>query len=133
MKKWFDTNYHYIVPEIEEGAKFSLNLSKLSLELALAKEEGLRPRPVILGPVTFLHLSQGSPLHRLPELLEIYRQLLEKLRSEGVEWVQLDEPSLVLELSAELHQAHKTSLEYFRAQQNRPFFLAMSHDRSRSR
>ncbi len=127
MKKWFDTNYHYIVPEIEEGTSFALNLSKLSLELAQAKEEGVRPRPVILGPVTFLYLSQGSPLHRLPDLLEIYRQLLEKLKAEGAEWVQLDEPSLVLELSQELRQAHATSLEFFQAQKNRPKLLLATY------
>ena len=83
MKKWFDTNYHYIVPEISETETFSLQPSKLLSELRQARQEGFQVRPVVLGPVTLLYLSQNAPLHRLSELLTVYAQLLEELHDEG--------------------------------------------------
>ncbi|MFI6326032.1 5-methyltetrahydropteroyltriglutamate--homocysteine S-methyltransferase [Nonomuraea sp. NPDC050556] len=89
MTKWFDTNYHYIVPEL---GSFALDPAKPLGEVAEARALGFETRPVILGPVTFLLLSEGSPLHRLDEVLGCYEELLSLL---DTEWVQLDEPALV--------------------------------------
>ncbi|MGH3683356.1 MAG: 5-methyltetrahydropteroyltriglutamate--homocysteine S-methyltransferase, partial [Natronosporangium sp.] len=103
MTKWFDTNYHYLVPEIGEGTQFRLAGDKPLAEVREARALGFATRPVLLGPVTFLLLAQpapGSPpgfapLDRLPDLLPVYEQLLTGLAAEGVDWVQLDEPALV--------------------------------------
>ncbi len=111
MTKWFDTNYHYIVPEIGEATEFRLSGSKPVDEVREAKAVGLTTRPVLLGPVTFLLLSQSAPgssagfapLSRLTDVLDVYERLLADLAAEGVEWVQLDEPALVADrTSAEL-------------------------------
>ncbi|MPZ25229.1 MAG: 5-methyltetrahydropteroyltriglutamate--homocysteine S-methyltransferase [Micromonosporaceae bacterium] len=103
MTKWFDTNYHYLVPEIGESTQFRLAGDQPVAEVREARALGLATRPVLLGPVTFLLLAQpapGSPsgftpLDRLPDLLAVYGQLLAALAAEGVDWVQLDEPALV--------------------------------------
>ncbi|EFV11884.1 5-methyltetrahydropteroyltriglutamate--homocysteine S-methyltransferase [Segniliparus rugosus] len=100
MTKWFDTNYHYIVPEISPATKFALDPSKIFAELDEAKELGVPARPVVIGPVTFLLLSkpvdgQGPLLDRIGELIPLYKDLLAQLKAKGVEWVQLDEPVLV--------------------------------------
>ncbi|MFI5497515.1 5-methyltetrahydropteroyltriglutamate--homocysteine S-methyltransferase [Nocardia asteroides] len=102
MTKWFDTNYHYIVPEIDSATQFSLNPDKLFAELAEADNLNIPARPVVIGPVTFLELSKhadGAPLDRLAELVPLYRDLLARLAAAGVEWVQIDEPILVTDLS----------------------------------
>lgn len=127
MKKWFDTNYHYIVPELEEHLNLSLNPAKLMDELSQAKTEGVKSRPVLLGPVTFLHLSQGSPLHRLPELLTVYAQLMELLAAEDVDWVQLDEPVLTLELTPELKEAYRKTLGFLRGISSRPKLMLTTY------
>ena len=104
MTKWFDTNYHYIVPEIEPATKFSLNPDKVLSELKEALGQGIPARPVIVGPVTFLLLSKavnggGAPIERLQELVPIYSELLSLLADNGAQWVQLDEPALVTDIS----------------------------------
>jgi 5-methyltetrahydropteroyltriglutamate--homocysteine methyltransferase len=104
MTKWFDTNYHYIVPEIEPATKFSLHPDKVLFELKEALEQGIPARPVIVGPVTFLLLSKavnggGAPIERLQELVPIYSELLSLLADNGAQWVQLDEPALVTDIS----------------------------------
>src|ERR1700742_4246689 len=104
MTKWFDTNYHYIVPEIEPATKFSLNPDKVLSELKEALEQGIPARPVVVGPVTFLLLSKavnggGAPIERLQELVPIYSELLALLADNGAQWVQLDEPALVTDIS----------------------------------
>ncbi|KAB2350911.1 5-methyltetrahydropteroyltriglutamate--homocysteine S-methyltransferase [Actinomadura rudentiformis] len=109
MTKWFDTNYHYIVPEIGPETAFRLADDKPVREVAEARELGVSTRPVLLGPVTFLLLSQASagspagftPLHRLNDVLGVYSELLRALAAEGVDWVQLDEPALVADRSDE--------------------------------
>jgi 5-methyltetrahydropteroyltriglutamate--homocysteine methyltransferase len=103
MTKWFDTNYHYLVPEIGAGTAFRLADDKPLADVRAARALGLPTRPVLLGPVTFLLLSAhaaGSPpgfapLDRLDDVLDVYAQLLAVLAAEGVGWVQLDEPALV--------------------------------------
>lgn len=104
MTKWFDTNYHYIVPEIGPSTKFSLNPDKVLSELKEALEQGIPARPVIIGPVTFLLLSKGvdgggPPVERLQELVPIYSELLSLLADNGAQWVQIDEPVLVTDIS----------------------------------
>jgi 5-methyltetrahydropteroyltriglutamate--homocysteine methyltransferase len=105
MTKWFDSNYHYLVPEIGPETEFSLASDRLVREVAEAVVTGFRTRPVIVGPVTFLLLSKPSedapdgyqPLDRLDDLLPVYAELLAALTAVGAEWVQLDEPALVSE------------------------------------
>ena len=105
MTKWFDTNYHYLVPEIGPDTAFRLDPTKPLDEFAEALAAGVRTRPVILGPVTFLLLSKPdaaappdlSPLNRLDDLLPLYAELLRRLAAAGADWVQLDEPALVLD------------------------------------
>ena len=105
MTKWFDSNYHYLVPEIGPETDFHLASDRLLREVAEATTSGYRTRPVIVGPVTFLLLSKASesapegyqPLDRLDDLLPVYAELIAGLTAVGAEWVQLDEPALVSE------------------------------------
>jgi 5-methyltetrahydropteroyltriglutamate--homocysteine methyltransferase len=104
MTKWFDTNYHYLVPEIEPATRFALNPDKVLTELKEALGQGIPARPVVIGPVTFLLLSKGvngsgAPVERLQELVPIYSELLSLLADNGAQWVQLDEPALVTDIS----------------------------------
>ncbi len=104
MTKWFDTNYHYLVPEIEPATRFALNPDKVLTELKEALGQGIPARPVVIGPVTFLLLSKGvngggAPIERLEELVPIYSELLSLLADNGAQWVQLDEPALVTDIS----------------------------------
>ncbi|HBN53164.1 MAG TPA: 5-methyltetrahydropteroyltriglutamate--homocysteine S-methyltransferase, partial [Stenotrophomonas sp.] len=102
MTKWFDTNYHYLVPELQAGQGFALRGAKPLAEYREAKALGIQTRPVLLGPVSFLLLSKtvdgSDPLALLDALLPVYAQLLEALKAEGAHWVQLDEPVLVQDL-----------------------------------
>ena len=102
MTKWFDTNYHYIVPEFSADTTFSLDATRLLDQIAEAKATGINAKPVIIGPVTYLTLGKtkddSDKLARLPQLLPIYAELLDKLAEAGAEWVQIDEPTLVTEL-----------------------------------
>jgi len=105
MTKWFDTNYHYMVPELSADQAFTLTSSKPLDEFLEARTLGIHTRPVILGPVTFLKLAKcsGTSFDRmalLPKLLPVYVALLQKLREAGADWVQIDEPCLVLDLNA---------------------------------
>lgn len=103
MTKWFDTNYHYLVPEFRPDTSFSLNPDKVLGELEEARAQGVPARPVIVGPVTFLALSKAvdgadAPVSRLDELVDVYAELLGLLADHGVEWVQFDEPVLVTDI-----------------------------------
>ena len=104
MTKWFDTNYHYIVPEIEAATTFALHPDKVLSELKEALGLGIPARPVVIGPITFLLLSKavngaGAPIERLQELVPIYSELLSLLADNGAQWVQIDEPALVTDIS----------------------------------
>jgi 5-methyltetrahydropteroyltriglutamate--homocysteine methyltransferase len=105
MTKWFDTNYHYLVPELAPGQEFTLATTKPLDEYLEAKSLGFETRPVLLGPVTFLLLSKTSPLSLLDGLLPVYLELLRKLKAAGAEWVQIDEPCLVLDLNEQTRAA----------------------------
>ncbi|MGV0633279.1 5-methyltetrahydropteroyltriglutamate--homocysteine S-methyltransferase [Mycolicibacillus trivialis] len=106
MTKWFDTNYHYIVPEIGPDTRFSLDATKVLDELTEALEQGIPARPVVIGPITFLLLSKAvegasAPIERLDELIPLYTDLLGRLAEAGAKWVQFDEPVLVTDISAD--------------------------------
>ena len=109
MTKWFDTNYHYIVPEFDRHTRFTLDASRLLAQIEEARSQGHTPKPVILGPVTYLWLGKsidGSDrLDLLPRLLPAYAQLFDALAQAGCDWVQVDEPILVTELDPEWAQA----------------------------
>lgn len=109
MTKWFDTNYHYIVPEFTAETQFKLDATRLLAQLAEAKAQQVRAKPVIIGPVTYLAIGKSKDdsdrLALLPQLLQVYTELLETLVAQGVEWVQIDEPILVTELTAEWQHA----------------------------
>lgn len=102
MTKWFDTNYHYIVPEFNQDTLFSLDASRLLAQIAEAKAQDITVKPVLIGPVTYLSIGKSKDdsdkLSLLDRLLPVYVQLLEMLAAEGVQWVQIDEPILVTEL-----------------------------------
>ncbi|GKX61058.1 5-methyltetrahydropteroyltriglutamate--homocysteine S-methyltransferase [Leminorella grimontii] len=103
MTKWFNTNYHYIVPEFIEGQRFQLSWNQLFEEVDEAIALGHRVKPVLLGPLTYLWLGKvkGNNFDRLSlleSLISVYRQILKKLAERGIEWVQIDEPALVLDL-----------------------------------
>lgn len=103
MTKWFDTNYHYLVPEIGPDTTFELNPAKLFGELKEAQALDIPARPVVVGPITFLALSKsvdgaGAPIERLDEVVALYEQLLVQLAEAGVDWVQIDEPVLVTDI-----------------------------------
>lgn len=128
MTKWFDTNYHYIVPEIAPGQTFKLTSTKLIDAFTTTKAAGIHTRPVLLGPVSYLLLSKTasdiiplaqigqapravSPLNELPALLVVYIEVLKRLADVGADWVQVDEPCLVLDLDGKAHEAYRTAYD----------------------
>ncbi|MHB8915444.1 MAG: 5-methyltetrahydropteroyltriglutamate--homocysteine S-methyltransferase [Thiobacillus sp.] len=103
MTKWFDTNYHYLVPELTSDTSFHLGSSALFDEVTEAQTAGFNPKPVLIGPLTFLWLAKEKVagfdrLDLLDSLLPVYSLILARLKAQGVEWVQIDEPILSLDL-----------------------------------
>jgi len=135
MTKWFDTNYHYIVPELEAKQSFRLDASKILSEIDEARALGIEPRPVLPGPVTFLLLSKlapgggnaTTPLGLLDALLPVYEELLRLLGAKNVLWVQIDEPALVLDLDERSKQAYRHALERLAAGKRRPRILVATY------
>jgi len=116
MTKWFNTNYHYMVPEFSQGQKFKLTWTQLLDEVDEALALGHNVKPVLLGPVTYLWLGkvkgeQFDRLSLLKDILPVYQQLLTELAKRGIEWVQIDEPALVLELPAEWLAAYQPAYD----------------------
>lgn len=113
MTKWLDTNYHYIVPEFSAATQFELDASRLLAQLAEAQAQGVRAKPVLVGPVTYLAIGKAKDhsdkLALLPQLLSVYARLLDTLAAQGVEWVQIDEPLLATELDADWQHAFNTA------------------------
>ncbi len=110
MTKWFDTNYHYMVPSFAPDQDFALGSTKVVDEFKEAKALGHLSRPVLIGPVSYLLLGKGDggqpgSLALLPGLLPVYAEVLRRLAAEGADWVQIDEPCLVLDLSEEARAA----------------------------
>ncbi len=114
MTKWFDTNYHYIVPEFEKDMTFELGSNKPIDEFKQAKALGIHTRPVLLGPISYLLLgnvtdTNTTPLDYLDKILPIYQQVLNELQSAGATWIQIDEPILSKNLNPqELNSLEKT-------------------------
>ncbi|MBL1079817.1 5-methyltetrahydropteroyltriglutamate--homocysteine S-methyltransferase, partial [Nocardia sp. 2] len=131
MTKWFDTNYHYLVPELSVDTEFTLHPEKPLAELKEALALGVPARPVIVGPVTFLKLAKsvdGSDLlNRLPDLLPLYEQLLEQLAAAGARWMQLDEPALVTDLNETEQAAVYATYRRLAAVPARPALLVASY------
>ncbi|WP_337236696.1 5-methyltetrahydropteroyltriglutamate--homocysteine S-methyltransferase [Proteus faecis] len=116
MTKWFNTNYHYIVPEFQQGQSFTFAWKELLDEVDEALALGHKIKPVLLGPVTYLWLGKvkGPEFDRLTllkEILPIYQQVLNALKEKGIEWVQIDEPALVLDLPVEWQNAYQTAYQ----------------------
>lgn len=113
MSKWFDTNYHYIVPELQKGQTFSLSSTKPFEEYLEAKAAKIETRPVLVGPLTFLIVSKKAAdftdcrCTLVPSLVKVYIEALKKLESLGAQWVQIDEPALTLDLEDQYKQAYK--------------------------
>jgi 5-methyltetrahydropteroyltriglutamate--homocysteine methyltransferase len=121
MTKWFDTNYHYIVPELEPGREFRLASTKPVDEFLEAKALGFVTKPVLIGPVTFLLLGKTRAagfdrLTLLEQVLPVYAEVLRRLRDAGAEWVQMDEPCLALDRSAAEREAFRTAYGYLAQQ-----------------
>ncbi|EKT53080.1 5-methyltetrahydropteroyltriglutamate--homocysteine S-methyltransferase [Providencia sneebia] len=116
MTKWFNTNYHYIVPEFQKGQTFSLSWEQLFDEVDEALALGHNIKPILLGPISYLWLGKvkGEAFDRLSllnELLPVYQEILSRLAQKGVEWVQIDEPVLVLDLPTKWQEAYKTAYQ----------------------
>lgn len=110
MTKWFDTNYHYIVPEFKPGQSFHLASEALFQKVDQALASGHRVKPVLLGPLTYLWLgktkgAEFDKLDLLDNLLAVYEQIFARLQQQNIEWVQIDEPILVLDLPLTWQQA----------------------------
>jgi 5-methyltetrahydropteroyltriglutamate--homocysteine methyltransferase len=119
MTKWFDTNYHYLVPELHKDQAFRLACTKPFDEFAEALTLDIRTVPVIIGPLTLLQLSKtrGENFDRLsllPNLLPVYSEVLHRLQTQGAEWVQIDEPVLCLDLTSEQRGAFATAYAQLR-------------------
>ncbi|HEY7814614.1 MAG TPA: hypothetical protein VIC62_15325, partial [Nakamurella sp.] len=135
MTKWFDTNYHYLVPELGPDTEFALDASKPLAEFAEALAAGFVTRPVILGPVTFLLLAKPAPgvdpsfnpLRLLDRVLPHYAELLATMRAAGAQWVQLDEPALVLDQPAEVLAAVNRAYRSLAGADDRPKILVASY------
>ena len=136
MTKWFDTNYHYLVPEIGAGTEIKLNLEAIDEQLEVAKQAGVKVRPQIVGPLTLLlgaKAEQGSaedfaPIDRLDEFVAAYAQVLEQLAERGVEWVQLDEPGLTVDRAdnAKVAELAERTYRTLAAAEKRPQILVTS-------
>ncbi|MBD0710900.1 MULTISPECIES: 5-methyltetrahydropteroyltriglutamate--homocysteine S-methyltransferase [unclassified Streptomyces] len=135
MTKWFDTNYHYLVPELGPGTVFAADSSRQVAQLEEALALGLSPRPVLVGPVTYLLLAKPAPgvaadfdpLTLLDRLLPVYAEVLADLRAAGAEWVQLDEPALVQDRTPAELSAAARALRDLGAVEDRPRLLVASY------
>ena len=112
MTKWFDTNYHYIVPEFVKNQEFKLTYNKAAQEFKEALELGIKTKPVLVGPVTYLLIGKEKEagfnrIELLDRLLPAYIEILKELESLGAEFVQIDEPSLCTDLTPQVEEAYR--------------------------
>ena len=119
MTKWFDTNYHYIVPEFTRDQQFSLTFNKAAREFTEALELGIKTKPVLIGPVTYLLLGKEKEagfnrIELIDRLLPVYIQILKELENLGAEYVQIDEPSLCTDLSEEVKEVYRKAFAQIR-------------------
>ncbi|MTC41165.1 5-methyltetrahydropteroyltriglutamate--homocysteine S-methyltransferase [Providencia sp. wls1921] len=135
MTKWFNTNYHYIVPEFQQGQEFKLSWNQLFDEVDEALKFGHNVKPVVIGPITYLWLGKvkGPAFDRLSllkDLLPAYQEILARLAEKGVEWVQIDEPALVLDLPIEWRNAYQQAYQSLAGKTNlllTTYFDGISH------
>jgi 5-methyltetrahydropteroyltriglutamate--homocysteine methyltransferase len=132
LTKWFDTNYHYLVPELEQATDLRLVGDKPVKEYREAKQLGIETRPVVLGPVSFLLLSKAvepgfAPLDLLDPLLVAYEQLLGELHGAGAQWVQLDEPALAADRTPAELEALRRAYERLGSLRDRPKLLVSTY------
>ena len=135
MTKWFDTNYHYIVPELNADTQFSINAHDYLMQLdqaqklsSLESKLASKVKPVLLGPVSLLYLSKSKGINRLDlldKLAEQYAHLLQELQLRKIEWVQIDEPIFALDLDDEWLKAFQRAYAWFRT--NRPKLLLTTY------
>lgn len=112
MTKWFDTNYHYIVPELTPNQEFKISSNKIFEEYKEAKDIGIETIPVLIGPVTYLSLAKATdensdPIDLIDNIISVYAEILNKLNELGVKWIQIDEPCLCTDLSEKQKSAYK--------------------------
>ncbi len=129
MTKWFDTNYHYLVPEFGPETTFRLASQRLFAELAEARAAGHRTKVVVLGPLSFLWLGKEKTpgfqrLSLLDQLIPVYVEILQRLKTEGADWVQVDEPILGLDLPAPWQAAFEPTYAAFSGHASPPLMLA---------
>jgi 5-methyltetrahydropteroyltriglutamate--homocysteine methyltransferase len=114
MTKWFDTNYHYLVPELSKDQSFQLSTNKPFEEFKEAKKYGFNTKPIILGPLSFLLLAKGldgfKTINLLDKILPVYKEIIKKLSELGAEWIQIDEPILVKDLDSQVVSQIKNTL-----------------------
>ncbi|MHA6799818.1 5-methyltetrahydropteroyltriglutamate--homocysteine S-methyltransferase [Bounagaea algeriensis] len=135
MTKWFDTNYHYLVPEIGPDTRFALSDTAVVDQYREAADEGVTTRPVVVGPVTFLLLSKPAedapegfaPLDTVDDLVSAYADLLAELHRAGVQWVQLDEPAFAGDRSEAELQALRSAYARLGELQERPNLLVAGY------
>ena len=112
MTKWFDTNYHYIVPELKNGQSFKLSGEKIFAETKEAQDAGFECYPVLIGPVSFLMLAKKAEdfttcrTTLVEPLVKVYIEICQKLLAQGIDWIQLDEPCLALDLEDRYKSAY---------------------------
>ncbi|MBR5158363.1 MAG: 5-methyltetrahydropteroyltriglutamate--homocysteine S-methyltransferase [Bacteroidaceae bacterium] len=119
MTKWFDTNYHYIVPEFTKDQQFKLTCNKAASEFAEALQLGIKTKPVLVGPVTYLLLGKEKEagfnrIELIDRLLPVYIEILKELENQGAEYIQIDEPSLCTDLSQEAKNAYRKAFDAIR-------------------
>lgn len=117
MTKWFDTNYHYIVPELNTDTQFSINAHTFLNQVDEAQKLSKNVKPVLLGPVSFLYLSKARGINKLDlldKLAEQYAHLLQELQAKKIEWLQIDEPIFALDLDDEWLKAFERAYAWFR-------------------
>ncbi|MEW2592626.1 5-methyltetrahydropteroyltriglutamate--homocysteine S-methyltransferase [Micromonospora aurantiaca] len=132
LTKWFDTNYHYLVPEIGSDTAFAANPDKALREYREARELGIDSRPVLVGPATFLLLAKptearGEPFDRLTDLVDVYADILRSLAAAGVRWVQLDEPAYVADRSTAEIDALREAYTRLGAVEQRPAIFVATY------
>jgi 5-methyltetrahydropteroyltriglutamate--homocysteine methyltransferase len=133
MTKWFDTNYHYLVPELSARSRFRLDPNRLLSEIEEARPAGVPLRPVVVGPVTFLMLAKSvdgpsfAPLSLIDRLLDVYVELLDRLAGAGVDWVQMDEPVTATDLSPAARSALSRTYATLSQVTKRPKLLVGSY------
>ena len=132
MTKWFDTNYHYVVPEFEAEMRYELRSNKVVEDYLEARALGIETRPLLLGPVSFVLLGKPTDARItraqvLHSILPLYQELLTRLSQAGAEWVQIDEPYLTLDLDFEAEKMYREAYRTFDSASTLPKLLLATY------